>query len=101
MITFLKRIQDSNSSRQDIQYLQIKNKVKYQNLLRNATTLFIKKQIRQIKKEGIKFVEQADILDNTKIIGKGNFFVTLKDYWQNFMSHRVTKLINPSMKKEG
>lgn len=75
MITFLKSIQDSNSSRQDIQYLQIKNKVKYQNLLRNATTVFIKKQIRQIKKEGIKFVKQADILDNTKIIGKGNFLL--------------------------
>ena len=75
MITFLKSIQDSNSSRQDIQYLQIKNKVKYQNLLRNATKVFIKKQIRQIKKEGIKFVKQADILDNTKIIGKGNFLL--------------------------
>ena len=53
----------------------------------------------KINKEGTKFAKQADISDNIEIISSGNSFVTFKKL-QNFMSHPVTKPINPSKKKE-
>ena len=50
----------------------------------------------KIKKEGIKFAKQANILDTIEVNDTGNSLLTLKDLNKNFMNHPTTRLINPS-----
>ena len=77
----------------------------YQNLLRNAITTSYKKANKnigsKINKEGIKFAKQANILDKIEINGKGNSFITLKDYKENFTNHPTTRLTSPCKNEIG
>ena len=50
----------------------------------------------KIKKEGIKFAKQANILDTIEVNDTGNSLLTLKDLNKNFVNHPTTRLINPS-----
>ena len=81
------------------------NKNDYQNLLRNAITTSYKKANKnigtKINKEGIKFAKQANILDKIEINGKGNSFITLKDYKENFTNHPTTRLTSPCKNEIG
>ena len=53
----------------------------------------------KISKEGLKFAKQANILGKIEMNNTGNYFVTLKDYKENFMNRPTTSLINPSKKR--
>ena len=77
----------------------------YQNLLRNAITTSYKKANKntetKINIKGIKFAKQANILDKIEINGKGNSFITLKDYKENFTNHPTTRLTSPCKNEIG
>lgn len=67
------------------------DKEEYKHLFANAITSTYKRARKDARKRinrgGIKYTKNANLLDRIEVIGKGNYFTTLKDHKSNFINH--------------
>ena len=72
-------------------------KEEYHRLLQNAVATTYKKSsneiARRINCKRIKYIKEANILDQVEVNGTANCFISLKSHKVNFLNHLARKLL--------